>query len=417
MENLKRILIMETEMAGHQLDYIRLLLCFFLEQKLELKLTLLVSPGFCKRLTTTEELSHGIEQGLIEIITLTDSETAKCTHKILWIRSLYRWFTALKYCKRCKADHIHFLYVDHMQFPLALKLPVPKGLTVSGILFRPSIHYSQLCNISLSLREKISSARKKILYRLMLTHPGVRTIFSLDEYFTSYAKKTLPHGHKVRYLPDPYMVLVDGKHCMLPHDLVNLIPPGRKIFLLFGALDRRKGIFEVMQSISMLGNRTAKKTALIFAGKLRDEVRTDFITALHKYSESHPAGVWIHLEDRFLAEGELVHLMKRCDVVLIPYQRHVGSSGLLIWAASVRKPVITQDFGLIGVLTRKYKLGQAIDTTQPSEIAKAIKIFIDGDKQEGITDSEKMDRFVSKRSPKEFSRKFFEGIIQVVQPG
>ncbi len=57
-----------------------------------------------------------------------------------------------------------------------------------------------------------------------------------------------------------------------------------------------------------------------------------------------------------------MYLLKRCDVVLIPYQRHVGSSGLLIWAASAGKPVITQDFGLIGALTRAYKLGQTVDT-------------------------------------------------------
>ena len=161
----------------------------------------------------------------------------------------------------------------------------------------------------------------------------------------------------------------------------------------------------------MLDTRTAKKTALIFAGKLRDEVKEDFIAELQKCLESHPASVWIRLENRFLSEDELVHLMRQCDVALIPYQRHVGSSGLLIWAASARKPVITQDFGLMGVLTRKYKLGRAIDTIKPSAIAKAIKIFVDQDKREGIADVEKMATFVNKRFPEAFSRKFFEEII------
>ena len=416
MKNLKHILIFEPEAAGHCSDYIRLLISYLPEQNFALKLTFLVSLKLFERLRVTEEISQKIEQGEIEFITLTDSETAKCTHRILWIRSLYCWFTALKYCNRCKADHIHFLYVDHMQFPLALKLPVSKGLTVSGILFRPSIHYLQLWNISLSLREKFGSARKKILYRFMLAHPGLGLIFSLDEHFAMYARESLSYGHKVRYLPDPSIFPANGEQGAIMSGLSYLVPPGKKIFLLFGALDRRKGIFEVIQSLSMLDNRTAKKTALIFAGKLRDEVREDFITELHKYLESHPTGVWIRLEDRFLSGDELVYLLKQCDVVLIPYQRHVGSSGLLIWAASVSKPVITQDFGLMGVLTRKYKLGQAIDTTKPFEIAKAIKIFVDGNKEKGIIDREKMATFTSKRSPKEFSRKFFEGIIQVVQP-
>ena len=417
MESFKRILIFEPEALGHQSDYIRLLISYLPEQNLVLKLTFLVSSKLIERLSVTEEMPQMIEQGEIEFITLTERETAKCTYKILWIRSLYRWLMALKYCKRCNANHIHYLHIDHMQFPLALRLPVPKRITISGILFRPSIHYSQFWNISLSLREKISSSRKKILYRFMLTHPGLKMIFSLDKYFASYAKKTLPNGHKIRYLPDPSMFPADGKQCVLPRGLANLIPPGRKIFLLFGALDKRKGIFEVIQALSMLDTRTAKKTALIFAGKLRDEVKEDFIAELQKYLESHPASVWIHLEDRFLSEDELVHLMRQCDVALIPYQRHIGSSGLLIWAASVKKPVITQNFGLMGVLTREYKLGQAIDTTKPSEIAKAIKIFVDQGKQERIADSEKMATFVNRRSPEEFSRIFFEEIIQVVQPG
>lgn len=412
MERFKHILIFETEASGHQPDYIRLLISHFPEQNLALKLTFLVSSNLFERLRVTEEITKRIEHGEIEFITLTEHENVKCTHRILWIRSIHRWFTALNYCRRCKADHIHFLFVDHMQFPLAIRLPLPEGITVSGTLFRPSIHYSRLWNITLGLKEKMSNVRKQIFYRLMLTHPGVGTIFSLDEYFASYARKSIPYGHKVHYLPDPSILPADDEQCTFPCSLAHLVPPGKKIFLLFGALDRRKGIFQALKALSMLDDRVAKHTAFIFAGELRDEVRQEFITEFQNYLKSHP-GRKVHLEDRFLSDGELVYLLKRCDVVLIPYQRHVGSSGLLIWAASACKPVITQDFGLIGTLTRAYKLGQAVDTTKPSEIAKAIKRFVDRTKMEGITDTEKMAMFVSGRSPKEFSRKFYEGMLRL----
>ncbi len=299
MESFKRILIFETEAAGHQSDYIRLLISYLPQQNLVLKLTFLVSSNLFERLRVTEEIPQMIEQGEIEFITLTERESAKCTHKILWIRSLYRWLMALKYCKRCNANHIHYLHIDHMQFPLALRLPVPKGITISGILFRPSIHYSQLFNISLGLREKIGSARKKILYRFMLAHPALGVIFSLDEYFGSYARKSLPYGHKVHYLPDPSLLPADSGKCALPHGLAHLIPPGRKMFLQFGALDRRKGIFEVLKALSMLEDWVIKHTCFIFAGKLRDEVRQEFITELENYLKSHP-GAAVHLEDRLM---------------------------------------------------------------------------------------------------------------------
>lgn len=56
----------------------------------------------------------------------------------------------------------------------------------------------------------------------------------------------------------------------------------------------------------------------------------------------------IKVVDRFLSDDEIPPLVSGADVILAPYLRHVGSSGLLYWPAAAGKSVITQDFGLIG---------------------------------------------------------------------
>src|SRR5204863_6629463 len=88
--------------------------------------------------------------------------------------------------------------------------------------------------------------------------------------------------------------------------------------------------------------------------------------------------LWLKLEDRRLSEGEIAALMARSDVVLAPYQRFVGSSGVLLWAAGAGRPVLSQGFGLVGHLIREHRLGLAVDTTDPAALAAGIRSMVEG---------------------------------------
>ena len=412
MKDLKHILIIEPEISGHQSDYIRLLISFFIRHKNDIRLSFVVSSGIFERLKMTKEMEKAINRKKLAFIMLSDKETAGCMHKILWIRALYRWFMATKYCKKFQTDHIHFLFIDHMQLPLALHLLPPKGVKVSGILLRPSVHYKKVFGNSLVLKEKIRDARKYIVYRLMLKNPKVSLIFSLDEYFALYANKHLPNGEKVHYLPDPSLLSSKDRPTLPQYALTDLLPQERKIFLLFGALDKRKGIFEALEALTLLEDRISRHIAVVFAGKIHTTIRAEFMGKIKKYLKLHKTGACVYVEDKFLSKNELAQLLKKCDTLLIPYQRHVGSSGLLVWAASARKQVITQDFGLIGELVKKYKLGQAVNTTQPAEIAKAVQQVVDGDLKKKISEKEKIAFFLKRHSPEKFSKKFFDAVLQ-----
>jgi len=177
-------------------------------------------------------------------------------------------------------------------------------------------------------------------------------------------------------------------------------------------LDKRKGIFEALEALALLEDRISRHIAFVFAGKIQNNIRAEFMGKINKYLKLHKTGARVYVKDRFLSKNELVQLLKKCDALLIPYQRHVGSSGLLMWAASARKQVITQDCGLIGELVKKYKLGQAVNTTQPGDIAKAVQQVVDGNLKKKLSEREKVALFVKRHSPEEFSKKFFDAILQ-----
>jgi hypothetical protein len=57
---------------------------------------------------------------------------------------------------------------------------------------------------------------------------------------------------------------------------------------------------------------------------------------------------------------------------MVPYQRHVGSSGVLIRAAQAGRPVIASDYGLVGAWTRKNQLGAAVNCEISAELVHCI---------------------------------------------
>jgi glycosyltransferase involved in cell wall biosynthesis len=87
--------------------------------------------------------------------------------------------------------------------------------------------------------------------------------------------------------------------------------------------------------------------------------------------------LWLRVYDRRLDDTELAGLVRRSDVVLAPYQRFVGSSGVLLWAARAGRPVLAQDFGLVGRLTRDHGLGVAVDSSDPAQLARQIAHMVE----------------------------------------
>jgi glycosyltransferase involved in cell wall biosynthesis len=90
--------------------------------------------------------------------------------------------------------------------------------------------------------------------------------------------------------------------------------------------------------------------------------------------QTQPLQVIEHYE--FIPEADVPSYFQLADVILAPYQRHVGMSGILLLAAAAGKPVLSSDYGLMGELAQKYQLGLVVDSTKPAEIAKALATLL-----------------------------------------
>lgn len=400
----RRLVVLEPDVEGHPREWLRHLIGFTAAHTADYVVWLVVAPEVCKDLAA--ELATEAT-GRVRLLALTPVEKKLCSHRWLAVSGFARWWTMRRYLRLVGAEAGHFLSIDHVSLPLALGLGAA-GRRLGGILFRPSVHYPGLGSRRARPREWIRDARKALLYQLMLFNHAVRVVLTLDPYFPNYAAQRYVKGSKVRAVPDPVHPSVNGT----PQEsrVADAIPGGRIAFLLFGYLTERKGVLALLQALRLLPADVAEKSAVVLAGKVDPSIRPSVDELIRDLKATQPK-LWLQLEDRRVSSGELDALVRRSDVVLAPYQRFVGSSGVLLWAARLGKPILTQDFGLLGRLVKDYELGLATDCCDPAALAEAIRhMAVAG--ADAFINQPAAHKFAQARTPQRFAELVFESLLQ-----
>ena len=280
--------------------------------------------------------------------------------------------------ERHRPTHVLLLYLDHAQLALGLGLRFSFPVLLSGILFRPSFHYGNFEAGTPPLRERVTRLRKRIVLRGALRNPHLSTVFTLDPSAVP-AISNLSRRTEAVALPDP----VDPAPAVpeAPIESVRAaygVEGGRTLALLFGLLAERKGVFAMIDAIRLLPPSAAQRLTVLFAGAIRPEIHDRLRAATRDIG---PPTLVIH--DTFVPDEEIQDLVRASDLILVPYQRHVGSSGVLIRAAAANRPVIGQDYGVVGQQITEHRLGRTVDSTQPEALAAALMSFLD-DPTEGF---------------------------------
>jgi glycosyltransferase involved in cell wall biosynthesis len=384
----RRLLIFEPDAEGHALEWLQHLIAFA-EAGTEL---FIVAPrALCAALERTMPPPTPVP---VTLIPLGPLEQRLCLQRPLPIAAFVRWWIMRRYLKRTGADTGFFLMIDLQSLPLALGLGMA-GRRIGGILFRPSVHYGEIGPYSPSPAERRRDRRKDLLYRRMLANPALDRVLSLDPFFPAYARGHYPHGGKVEALPDPAHPPVAATSIADPS------PAGRVSFLLFGYLAERKGPLAVLAALALLPAGIAGRVAVTFAGRIDPALREGLEQRRLALAGTQP-DLWLRIDDRRLDSGDLAALVDRSDVVLAPYQRFVGSSGVLLWAARAGRPVLAQEFGLIGRLTRDNRLGIAVDSGDPRKLAREIGRMIEQGPST-FFDHSAAARFVAAQTPQRFA--------------
>jgi glycosyltransferase involved in cell wall biosynthesis len=391
----REVLILEPDAEGHSQEWLQHLAEFVAADPAVAAISIAVPPALCHALSRS---MPAVAEGRIRFIALKPRELKLCTHRRLSVAAFARWWTMRRYLSRTGADGAFFLSLDLLCLPLAFGLGL-RGKPLAGILFRPSVHYRTLGDYRPSLGERARDLRKDLLYRLMLRNPSVRSVLSLDPFFPNHAARRYRQGSKVRTVPDPAQAAVPPANCNAAVD--DFAPPGRVGLLLFGYLTERKGPLAVLDALRLLPRGIAARVAVLFAGRVDPAIRDDMEGRRRALAEGRPE-LWLRIQDRRLDPAELEALVAQSDIVLAPYQRFVGSSGVLLWAARAGRPVLAQEFGLVGRLTRDHRLGSVADTSDPLRLAKCIEQMVAQGPQTFI-DLSSARSFAASRTPGRFA--------------
>ena len=290
---------------------------------------------------------------------------------------------------------------EHLLLALATRRPFEAS--ISALALRPTLHYTAIGSPPETLREGTERWAKRWLTASALRHPSVSTLFSLDPTAVPMLRGLAP-GARVHAVNDPVPPMPSSKEDL---KAVYGIEPGRVLALHAGLLDERKGVFVLLDALHQLDPSTQQKLCVLMAGRLHAAVADEVYRRASEIQRD--TDIQLILDTGYIPDDRLAGLTRAADLILLPYQRHVGSSGLLLRAAASDTPVVCQSFGLLGHLVRTHALGQAVDTSSPDTVATALSTAIDTPR--AGYNSRSAAEFVAGRSTSAFARSILDHLI------
>ncbi len=401
----RKLMLFDLSIYGHHPSYIQHFINYWSKQELPGSLDIVVSPKFIQEHSDVVLAANSNKEG-INFIAITQEEEANLKTRTSGInrniRAFQEWRLFCKYAQSLKANQSLIMYFDPYLLPLAVGMKSP--CSFSGIYFRPTFHYSSFSNFRASWSNPLQQWREKFILNRVLRHSQLKTLFCLDPFAVKHINNFNRAASAV-HLPDPVLLQNENEG-----KLENLkqkfgINSEKKVFLLFGALNGRKGIYQLLEAIGLLPPALCEQMCLVFVGEANPTDQALIKSKVAATCQAQPVQIIEHYE--FVPEQDIQAYFQLADVVLAPYQHHVGMSGILLLAAAANKPVLSSNYGLMGEMVQRYQLGITVDSTLPEEIAKGLQRCLDKSPDE-LRDRTLMQLLVEKNSAEEFATILFQ---------
>jgi len=160
------VLIFSPYLGGHHSLYIESLTRYWEEYHGGV-CKIVVSPGFIK---LHKEITNylGNSKSHIEFTTISKADDLYLKgDKHIILKAMREWQLLCDFASRYKATHCFVQFIDHLQFPLALKSKAKGNFHLSGILFHPTLHYDNFpVREKSTIKSRINKIRKKQLLKL-----------------------------------------------------------------------------------------------------------------------------------------------------------------------------------------------------------------------------------------------------------
>jgi hypothetical protein len=209
---------------------------------------------------------------------------------------------------------------------------------LGGIYHRPRF----LGALGLSVNQRVKAAG----FARLLRGGWFSHMLLLDPYLHADFTRRAPDA-PVFFLPDFFPADFAADRAEARRSLE--LPQDRRVFLFYGGGYRRKGLALAVEAMLTMDRETP--AFLLCAGRQPGD------RAVAQGLETLAAQGRARVIDRYIFNAEEKQLFAASDVVLLPYRRHFGISGVLTRAIGAGLPVIASDEQLLGRLVRENDLG------------------------------------------------------------
>ncbi|WP_440980285.1 hypothetical protein ACQHGV_16365 (plasmid) [Sphingomonas pseudosanguinis] len=339
----RHIAIFEPDPSGHRMVFVRYIL-EAIARRGGIRATLILCPEASQ--TAQVVVMREAFGNLLAIHTVPDPDpmrgplalSGKLARQIGFARRLREAVTTLR--AQGEVNHVHIPFADdYVLFPFAMRQRPFGDIPWSGIVIRPRFHLARAGAIVPARREDRVEAWA---YRRLLRGTTLRTLFSIDPFLASQ-------------VDDPRIVTVCD-----PADITDRTPQrdwlpvgdDATVLLAYGYVDHRKAIDRLLRCAA---DPSVPKSLVVALVGVQDPAMHDVLQG--------PDAALLRQQGRLVevarhvTDTEEASAFARADIVWCYYPGSYCSSGAMVRAGQMGKPLLAGTEGLVGHLTRQHDLG------------------------------------------------------------
>jgi len=339
----RHVALFEPDPSGHRMVFVRYIV-EAIARRGDIRATLILCPGASQAAQVVA--MREAFGNLLAIHTVPDPDpvrgplalSSKLARQFGYTRRLREAVATLQ--AQGGVDHVHIPFADdYVLFPFAMRRRPFGNIPWSGIAIRPRFHLARAGAIVPARREDHAEAWA---YRRLLRGTTLQTLFSIDPLLASQTN-------------DPRIVTVCD-----PADITDRTPQrdwlpvddDATVLLAYGYVDHRKAIDRLLHCAA---DPSVPKSLVVALVGVQDPAMHDVLQGADA-ALLRQQGRLVEVA-RHVTDTEEASAFARADIVWCYYPGSYCSSGAMVRAGQMGKPLLAGTEGLVGHLTRQHDLG------------------------------------------------------------
>ncbi len=358
-----RALVFEPQFVGHNLAYARHVIAALVEQGIET--TFLTS----RQASESEEFqSHLASLSPDFKLAISQAFETKKSARGVRVQGPSGLFATMRSLldglKSSQPNHVIVPFANPLAHALGVPNPISAYLRKMNIEIEGILLFGRYAYPHTDLASK---CKQQIALRMLDRGPWSR----LHHILPHAVRKMESHSPHLRdivsFLPDPIESPIRFSRQSACEKL-GLKPDNRYVSLV-GLIEKRKGVFDLLNAARSLDKSLPESTKFLLAGRCTEEVRSvlqdEFQPLILKQR--------IIVLDKHLAQDELWAACYASSLMTLPYPEHQYSASLLIRAAAAGVPVLCNAIGWMHETTQQFGLGWTCDTRNPKSFTSTLQ--------------------------------------------